>query len=762
MERAGDEIARRQGGAASAQVRNGSASLPLRFRLFLLAASGLVPLALVLLLAAAYLAQERQTEAQHSAMELSRALATAVDAELRFTITLLDNLAIAAELQRLEPRQLGENFVPLAKRVMESQQWRAILVADARGEILMRVGEGAGQAARGAVEPQSLAQVLSTRAPAIGRVARGPLGREAFAVRVPVTKVGELRYVLSAVVPTSQIHAVIARQQLVPTWVVGVFDQDGNRVARSKENIATRYSPSLEALVKAKGREGTGITRTVEGVESHTGFSRLRTSQWVVAVGIPTAEANADLYRLLLAVGAGTAASLGLLAFLAWRMARSISGPIDELKQAAWALGRGRQVELASLGVEELDEVGLALRQAAIDRDQANARRSKAEEERELLLARLEEALRLAEQANRNKDEFLALLGHELRNPLAPIMNAVHLMGLKGDDRTLPERRIIQRQLNYVKRLVDDLLDASRITSNRFVMNLRPLRPIPVLEQTIEALRPNFGARTLKLNVAPQARQVWVLADEARLVQVFNNLLGNAIKFTSPDGTIEVEAGLSGAAVEFVIRDDGVGMSAADLQRAFDLFYQAPNESRGVSGGLGLGLAIVKSLIEMQSGSVDVASAGPGAGTTVTVKLPLTEPVREEPSVSRAPVGAPSTKVLVVDDNEDAADTLSTLLEASNFVVRVAYAPQPALDAVESFQPEVVVLDIGLPGMDGYEVARRLRAATPPFQGKLVALTGYGQQQDVDKAMSAGFDAHLTKPVEPDELVHLIARLTAP
>lgn len=278
MVRAGDEIARRQRRAASAQMRNGFASLPLRFRLFLLAASGLVPLALVLLLAAAYLAQERQAEAQHSAMELSRALATAVDAELRFTITLLDNLAIAADLQRLEPRQLGENFVPLAKRVMESQQWRSILVADASGEILMRVGEGAGQA-RGAIEPQSLAQVLSTRAPAIGRVARGPLGREAFAIRVPVTKVGELRYVLSAVVPASQIHAVIARQQLVSTWVVGVFDQDGNRVARSKENIATRYSPSLEALVKEKGREGTGITRTVEGVESHTGFSRLRTSQ---------------------------------------------------------------------------------------------------------------------------------------------------------------------------------------------------------------------------------------------------------------------------------------------------------------------------------------------------------------------------------------------------------------------------------------------------------------------------------------------------
>ena len=759
MQRAGDEVKQRLVPATSPGSPNGSPSRPLRFRLFMLAASGLVPFALVLLLASAYLAQERRTETQQSAIELSRALATAVDAELRSTIALLENLAIAAELQRLEPQQLGgAAFQPLASRVLEGQQWRTIVVANPLGEIVMRVGDGVGPA-RTDIEPQSLAQVLSTRAPAVGRVVPGPQGREAFAVRIPVTRHGELRYVLSAVVPTSRILAVVVRQQLVPTWVVGVFDQDGNRVARSKETVATRYSPSLEALVRAKGQVGAGITRTVEGMENHTGFSRVRASQWVVAVGIPTTEANADLYRLLLAVGAGTAASLGLLALLAWRMAGSISGPIDELKRAALALGKGRQVKLESLGVEELDEVGLALRQAAIDRDQANARRGKVEEERELLLGRLEEALRLAEQANRNKDEFLALLGHELRNPLAPIMNAVHMMGLKGDEGTLAERRIIQRQLNYVKRLVDDLLDASRITSNRFVMNLRPLRPIPVLEQTIESLRPNFGDRALKLRIAQEARQLWVLADEARLVQVFNNLLGNAIKFTAPDGTIEVEAGARGGAVEFVIRDDGVGMSADDLQRAFDLFYQAPNSSRGVSGGLGLGLAIVKSLIEMQSGTVHVESAGPGAGTTVTVTLPLTEPLREEPSVSRAPAGVPSTRILVVDDNEDAADTLSALLGASSYVVEVAYAPQPALDAVATFRPEVVILDIGLPGMDGYEVARRLRAGSPPFTGKLIALTGYGQQQDVEKAMSAGFDAHLTKPVEPDELLGLIVRL---
>jgi len=733
-------------------------SRPLRFRLFLLAASGLAPLALVLVLASVDLAQDRRTEAQRSALELSRALATAVDAELGSAVSLLENLANSADLQDIPPARLAtEDYARLAQRMVQRQQWLMIVVTDERGAPLAH--EGPVAALGRPVEPESMAQVLSTLAPAVGHVAVGPSGRHAFAVRIPVLKDGRLRYVLSAVVPTTRIVEVVTRQQVAAPWVATVFDQGGTRVASSRAGGPGRYSAALEQLVGVGNREGVGVTRVPAGADKLVGFSRVRSSQWVVAVGIPSDEANADLRRVIAAVGAGTAVSLGLLAWLAWRMARSISGPIDMLKRAAADLGAGKQVALRPLGVEELDEVGWALRQAAIDRDDANERHGKVEAERERLLAQLEEALHVAEQANRNKDEFLALLGHELRNPLAPIMNAVHLIGLKGDDRTLPERRIIQRQLRYVTRMVDDLLDASRITSNRFAINLRPLRPVPVLEQTVESQRPNFGARAVNLRIDDAARNEWVRADEARLVQVFNNILGNAIKFTAPTGSIDVEARKVGRSIEFAFRDDGPGMKPEHLRRAFDLFYQAPNRAPGVGAGLGLGLAIVRSLVEMHAGTVQAHSDGEGRGMAITITLPLGAPPNHEPVKPRMSAGAVSMRVLVVDDNEDAADTLSMLLVATGFVVQVAYAPQSALDAAVSFQPEIVLLDIGLPEMDGYEVARRLRSGERPYGGRLVALTGYGQEKDVQKAHDAGFDAHLTKPVEPDTLLELLARL---
>jgi signal transduction histidine kinase/ActR/RegA family two-component response regulator len=736
----------------------GMPSRPLRFRLFLLAASGLAPLALVLLLACVYVAQERQTETLRSALELSRAMATAVDAELRGTVGSLENIEAATQLQGLGSERLaGKEFAPLALRVTDRQGWRTLTVANAAGEVMMRAGDAA-PARRAPIDPASMLQVSNTRSATVGPVAADATGREAFAVRIPIVQGHQLRYVLSAVLPTDRIVNVLARQHLAPTWVVGVYDQNGSRVARSKPTAALRYSPSLQALINAQGADGMGRTRTIGGVESLTGFARLHAAQWVVAVGIPASEANSDLYRLLLALGAGTAASLGLLALLAWRMAGRISEPIDVLKQAAIALGAGRQVELPVMGVEELDEVGQALRRAAIDRDEANAHRDKVEAEREQLLVRIEEALRLAEQANRNKDEFLALLGHELRNPLAPIMNAVHLLELKADPNTLQERRVMQRQLNYVTRLVDDLLDASRITSNRFVIKLRPLRPVPVLEQTVEAISPSLGPRRLNLSIAEETRALWVRGDEARLVQVFNNLLGNAIKFTAPSGVIDVLVSKREGAIEFAIRDSGAGMAPADLKRAFDLFYQAPNAVRGVSAGLGLGLAIVKSLVEMHLGSVQAHSEGLGQGTTITVRLPVIEAPAEVPTTPRARAATGSTRVLVVDDNEDAADTLASLLGSAGFVVQAAYSPQSAIEVTQTFRPKIAILDIGLPGMNGYDLAARLRSLDEPFTGRVIALTGYGQAKDIQRAMDAGFDAHLTKPVEPESLLQLLSK----
>lgn len=738
------------------------ATRSLRFRLFLIAATGLVPLALVLLLSTVWLGQQRSAETRRLALELSRAMATAVEAELQASIALLDSLAQGAQLSALAPDQLEAAFVPMARKTVQRQGWRNVLIADDRGETVARALSPPGANPSGPVEPASMAQVLRARSAVIGRVARGPRGQDAFAVRVPVFQGEKLRYVLSAVVPTDRILAVVARQRLEPAWVTGIFDQDGFRVARSKLNAAPRYSPSLEALVRDRGDEGTGETLTLEGVPSHTGFSRVPLSGWVVAVGIPLADANAEFHRQLTAVVAGSAASLAVMAWLAWRLSGRISGPIDDLRQAATALGAGQPVQLGPLAVQELDTVGQALRQAAHEREQAQQRRVKVQAEREQLLARLEQALHEAEKASRNKDEFLALLGHELRNPLAPITNALHLMQMKGDTATQAERAIIHRQLNYMTRLVDDLLDVSRIASRRMDIHLRALQPVALLEQVMAATQPLLRGRKLRLQADGAVRRAWVRADETRLLQVFNNLLGNAIKFTTESGTIDIHARIAEPMLAFSFHDDGQGMSPEEISRAFDRFYQAPQRQRNVQGGLGLGLAIVKSLVEMHGGTVHADSDGPERGSTITVQFPLAESAPDGQPASTASSPGEGVPVMIVDDNIDAADSLATLLQACGYATRTAYSAQAALDTMVAFTPEVAILDIGLPDMSGYELARRLRSRMPPFTGRLVALTGYGLQQDVRRALDAGFDTHLTKPVAPDALLALIDRLRQP
>jgi CheY-like chemotaxis protein/two-component sensor histidine kinase len=310
-----------------------------------------------------------------------------------------------------------------------------------------------------------------------------------------------------------------------------------------------------------------------------------------------------------------------------------------------------------------------------------------------------------------------------------------------------------------VNRLVDDLLDVSRITSGRLALNRKPLRIAHILEQVVDSIQPSLVNRALTLDIAPAVNDACIEGDEVRLVQVFNNLLVNAIKFTQPGGMIHVTATVDGGDVEVAVTDDGIGIGRDEIGQVFELFYQAPQNPDRARGGLGLGLPIVRSLVRMHGGNVTAHSEGVGRGSRLVVRLPLCE-------VPAVPALAPAAKlekgtgrVLIVDDNEDAADTCATLLEMSGYDVRVAYTPEAALAELAGFQPDVAILDIGLPGMSGYELARELKSRG--HVGKLVALTGYGQAADMAASKAAGFDAHLTKPVMPADLTDLVAKLVA-
>jgi PAS domain S-box-containing protein len=373
---------------------------------------------------------------------------------------------------------------------------------------------------------------------------------------------------------------------------------------------------------------------------------------------------------------------------------------------------------------------------------------------------RAEEALR---EADRRKDEFLAMLAHELRNPLAPIRNALHLLKQTGlEDAVRQEvRGMMERQVQHLSRLVDDLLDISRITRGKIQLRKERLDVAAVVQRAVETCRPAVEERRHNLIVSLPPEPPGLEVDPARLEQVLSNLLDNAAKYTPEGGRIEVTAAREGGEVVLRVRDTGVGIRPDMLARIFDLFVQSERVLEDARGGLGIGLALVRSLVAMHGGSVAAHSDGPGRGSEFVVRLPALAEGREQapapPAAPAAPVAAgPTRRVLVVDDSADAAESLALILRLGGHEVRVAHDGPAALAAVLDARPEVVFLDLGMPGMDGCEVARHLRLQ-PGLEGvTLVALTGWGQAEDRRRTREAGFDHHLVKPVDPAALNALL------
>ena len=366
----------------------------------------------------------------------------------------------------------------------------------------------------------------------------------------------------------------------------------------------------------------------------------------------------------------------------------------------------------------------------------------------------------LAEQAlketDRRKDEFLAVLAHELRNPLAPISNAVHLLrhpdGRRRADRLV---EMLGRQVRQMIKLVDDLLEISRITRDKIELHRQPLLLADVVHGAVETSRPLIDQHHHHLDVRLPDQPLTVNADSVRLTQVLANLLNNAAKYTDQGGHIELDARRTGTEVEIAVRDDGIGIPPGHLPEVFDMFTQAHRAAGRGQGGLGIGLAMVKSLVQMHGGTVEAKSAGTGQGSEFVVRLPLAEPPDATHDGAAAGAGAAplaGQRILVVDDNQDAADTLAMLLDADGAQARAVYDGPSALAALPVLRPHTVLLDLGMPDMDGLEVARRIRADPTQAGVRIVALTGWGQESDRERTRGAGFDFHLTKPVDLEVL----------
>jgi PAS domain S-box-containing protein len=363
--------------------------------------------------------------------------------------------------------------------------------------------------------------------------------------------------------------------------------------------------------------------------------------------------------------------------------------------------------------------------------------------------------------ADRRKDEFLALLAHELRNPLAPIGNALQILEIADHDPTTrtDARQTMQRQFDHLVRLVDDLLDVSRIAQGK--IELRPERTSlgAVLERAIEAARPLIDHRKHELTLDVPAHPTALFVDPVRLAQVVTNLLTNAAKYMEDEGAILISARSENDELILSVRDEGIGIPASLLPQVFDIFMQVEQGRTRSHGGLGIGLTLVKSMVQMHGGQVEAHSEGLGKGSEFVVRLPLAKPPTEEPNTIDKKIceGKQRKNILLVDDNVEAAETLASLLRTKEYEVATAFGGSMALDLAAKLRPEVVILDLGMPGMDGYEVAERLRAVEGAEDLLLLALTGWGGAEERDRTAAAGFDYHFVKPARVEELEFAIA-----
>jgi signal transduction histidine kinase len=421
---------------------------------------------------------------------------------------------------------------------------------------------------------------------------------------------------------------------------------------------------------------------------------------------------------------------------------------------------QSQNVRLQAEKTRELELLNEGLKRANADLERAVSAMQLEMNERK----RIEETLK---EADRHKDEFLAMLAHELRNPLAPIRNAVEIMrrSALSDPQLIWSRDVIERQVKHLSRLVDDLLDVSRITRGNINLNREPVLCTLIVSRAIETIQPLLTEQRHELILELHDEGLEVEGDLTRLTQVLGNLLNNAAKYTDPGGRINLSLRRADREVEISVRDTGIGIPPELLPRLFNLFTQVDAAAHRSQGGLGIGLALVRQLVEMHGGRVSALSDGPNKGSEFVIRLPLREALALEAVNGNAalgpvvPEGRRGHRILLADDNRDALDSLATLLQCDGHEVHTAADGAEALALAAACRPDVMLLDIGMPKLDGYEVARRVRAEPWGKGTVLIALTGWGQDEDRRRSREVGFDNHLVKPLDPDKLSAMLAKL---
>jgi signal transduction histidine kinase len=573
-------------------------------------------------------------------------------------------------------------------------------------------------------------------------------------INVPVPLLGGRRYVLGSVFAPNFFSALIARRPVPASWRLSVIDRGGRFIARPSEpeRLGELANP---ALIKAAAGANQGLLRfiTHSGVDSYHAFTHSPMSDWTVAVTVPASEIDGAARHAVMLAAAGMAVALLCAGLAAVFFGRRLFDAIAGATRAATRLSEGGTPrafrEGAATGIAEFDEL----------------QRSIADAERATLLLREQQARKLAEEQVRIRDDFLAMLSHELRNPLSGIVGAAQLLRIETANPAQKRHAqdILMRQGRHLTRIVDDLLDLARLARGKIKMNMQPVELASVVESVVDALR---VAGRIEQQLSCRLEPAWIRADRTRIEQVVGNLVSNAIKYTPAQGSIEIVLTAEAGEACLVVRDSGVGIAPELMSTLFDTFVQGAVTLDRAQGGLGIGLSLVRSLVALHGGSIGATSAGNDQGSTFTLRLPLQREMGEDGQVPELAPGpalqqpAVST-VLLIEDNDDARHMLSAQLAATGYRVLEADNGVDGVVLARRERPDLAIVDIGLPGMNGYQIAAHLRR-DPAMRGlRLVALTGYGQEADRQLAFNAGFDAHFAKPLQFEALAEILAGVAA-
>lgn len=731
--------------------------MKLRSHYFLLAFCIVIPVAVCCFIALNMLRHAERDSAIQRINESARLTALVIDSDIGRAKAVLHVLAnsqalASGDLERFHAEAAQANAGPGA--------W--IILYDTQGQQLVNTRRPFGQPLPMRRDPEQVKALLAHGKSNVSGLRWGADLKNNFVmVERAINSASGERYIIGQAFSPAFFSHSFAGSAIPPTWLVGIFDVNGVFIARryeAEQFVGKQVSPRARTAFSASN-SGNLPSTTRDGVPLYNVFTHSALSGWTVAIGAPARELDDAVWNGIGIVAIGLFIAMLSALTLTMMTGRRLVAFIRRASDAARSLGRGDKVAtLPPSIIDELDELNVAIMDASRRLQSEMRSRADAECDRNTLLVLEKEARAKAEQQNSAKDEFLAMLGHELRNPLSAVTSAVSILESGRPLRAEVIQRthgVLRRQTDHLRKLVDDLLEVNRALMGKLSLDKVPTDLAEVTQRCVDTLQSGGRTEGFELRVATEPAPV--LADPTRLLQVIDNILDNAIKYSPAGGTIEVTVRCADGHAELQIRDSGLGINPELLPSVFDVFVQGAQSLQRAQGGLGIGLSLVRRLVGMHEGSVTIASAGVGQGCIVTVRLPLVSgDAQAAPATVTAEPGA-GRRMLLIEDNEDAREMMVMLLELRSCVVHAAENGPDGIALALAHQPEIALIDIGLEAMDGYAVARALKADARTAHIVLVALTGYGSSADRQRAFEAGFDHHCTKPIKFEELDAILA-----